>query len=656
MGNFFRDKIKALVFLLLAIVLILQPSGFHNSRAQAQGKAVTILFTSDMHDNFLPFKSVTDGKITSLGGYARLMTAIEQQRQLDPEAVLVDGGDYSMGTPFQTIFASKSPQLRIMGSMGYDATTFGNHEYDYRPEGLAKSLESAIASGEPLPAIVQANVTFPADKDGKMSDDLARLKNAMEEYKVRDYIVIERNGVRIGIFGIMGKESASMAPMSGVVFTDPVESAKKVVKALKEQEQVDLIICLSHSGTSIKKDKSEDVILAKSVPDIDVIISGHSHTRLEEPIIVGNTVIGSPEDYGRYLGVIKLVQSEAGSWELEKYQLVLIDEGLKEDEGLARRIEEFKAMVQEEYFELYGLEYDEVIAYSPFQFQTPDEISRVHADSTIGNLIGDAYIYAVKKAEGANYEPVAAAVVPTGTVRSTIYKGPVTVADAFCISSLGVGADGIPGYPLISVYLTGKELKTLCEVDASIAPIMSTAQLYPAGLSYSFNPNRLIFNKVTDVALMDADGIKTEIDDKKLYRVIAGLYSAQMLSVVGEKSFGLMSLVPKNKDGEPITDFEEHIIYQNIDGKQQEVKEWYAIVEYLKSFDQVEGVSQIPDYYSQTHGRKIVDDNKNIINLVKNPNAISLTVYIAVPLLAALIILLLVKLVKLIRRRIRRQG
>jgi len=242
MGNFFRDKIKALVFLLLAIVLILQPSGFHNSRAQAQGKAVTILFTSDMHDNFLPFKSVTDGKITSLGGYARLMTAIEQQRQLDPEAVLVDGGDYSMGTPFQTIFASKSPQLRIMGSMGYDATTFGNHEYDYRPEGLAKSLESAIASGEPLPAIVQANVTFPADKDGKMSDDLARLKNAMEEYKVRDYIVIERNGVRIGIFGIMGKESASMAPMSGVVFTDPVESAKKVVKALKEQEQVDLIV------------------------------------------------------------------------------------------------------------------------------------------------------------------------------------------------------------------------------------------------------------------------------------------------------------------------------------------------------------------------------------------------------------------------------
>jgi len=651
-----KKRVKALFFLFIAAVLCLLPFRLQNSRAEGQDKKITILFTSDMHDNLHPFNSLNNGEITSLGGFARLMTAIRQQKETDPEAVLVDAGDYSMGTPFQTIFSSEAPGLRILGQMGYDATTFGNHEYDYRPDGLAKHLQSAIASGEKLPAIVQANVSFPVDKDGIMADDISRLKTAMDKYPVKDYIVIERNGVKIGIFGLMGKESASMAPMSGVVFTDPVESAKKIVKILKEQEQVDLIICLSHSGTKAKKDESEDEILAAKVPDIDVIISGHTHTRLEKPIISGKTVIGSPEDYGRYLGVIKLSYAGDGDWELDKYQLININDSFEEDSELAKRIEEFKEMVQTEYFDMYGLEYDEIIANSPFQFQTPDEIGRVHADSTLGNLIGDAYVYAVKKAEGDNYEPVAAAVVPVGTIRSTIFKGPVTTADAFCVSSLGVGADGIPGYPIISVYLTGKELKTLCEVDASIAPIMPEAQLYLAGLSYTFNPHRLIFNKVTDVALMSTDGTKTELDDDKLYRVISGLYSAQMLSVVGDKSFGIMSIVPKDKNGNPVTNFEEHIIYQNIDGKQQEVKEWYAIVEYLMSFDKVDGVSRIPDYYTVTHGRKIVDDSRNIITLIKNPNAISLTVYIVVPLLAALLIFLLVKLIKFIKRKIRRDS
>jgi 2',3'-cyclic-nucleotide 2'-phosphodiesterase (5'-nucleotidase family) len=477
----------------------------------------------------------------------------------------------------------------------------------------------------------------------------------MEEYGVKEYTVIERNGLRIGIFGIMGEESASMAPMSGVTFTDEVASAKRVVRILKEQEQADLILCLSHSGTNIDKSASEDEILAKEVPDIDVIISGHTHTKLAEPIIVGDTIIGSGEDYGKYLGVIKVTQDSVGDWKLGNYELVQINDSLVEDSGVAQRIEIFKNKVQTDYFNMYNLGYDEVIANSPFQFQTTDEFSSVHADSTIGNLIGDAYIYAVKQAEGDSYEPVTAAVVPTGTIRSTIFQGPITSSDAFCVSSLGVGADGIPGYPVISVYLTGKELKTMCEVDASIAPIMSTAQLYISGLSYTFNPNRLIFNKVIDTSLMSADGSKEEIEDKKLYRVVCGLYSAQMLSVVGDKSFGIMSIVPKNKAGEPITDFEDYIIYQNVNGNKQEVKEWFSIVEYLKSFDAVDGVPQIPDYYKVTHGRKNIYDNKSIIALLKNPNGIALAVYIAVPVITALLILLLNKLVKIIRRKRRKQ-
>lgn len=653
-GISMKKRIKALWIIIVSIAILLQPFELQTSYA-GEEKSVTVLFTSDLHDNFLPFKNKSNGEIVSAGGFARIMTAVNKQMEIDPNAILVDAGDFSMGTPFQTIFASSAPELRILGAMGYVATTFGNHEYDYRPEGLAKSLRSAVASGDRLPAVLQANVTYPTDKDGKLTKELSDLKDAMEEYGVKDYTIIERNGLKIGIFGVMGKESASMAPMSGVVFADAIANAKRVVKQLKEEEQVDLIICLSHSGTSVKKNESEDEILAKEVPDIDVIISGHTHTRLDVPKIVGNTVIGSPEDYGKYLGVIKLSRTGIAKWRLDKYQLVPIDDSIEEDSRIAGLVEEFKGTVQKDYFDMFDLEFDEVIAYSAMQFQTPDELYSAHADSPLANLIGDSYIYAVKKAEGASYEPVAAAVVPTGTIRSTIFAGPITTADAYCISSLGIGADGISGYPIISVYLTGKELKTLCEVDASIAPIMAEAQLYLAGLSYSFNPNRLIFNKVTDVALVNEDGTLSEPDDKKLYRIISGLYSAQMLSVVGEKSFGLMSIVPKDKNGDPITDYEKQIIYQNIDDEQREIKEWYAIVEYLKSFDELNGIPQVSDYYKVTHGRKIVDDNKNILARVKNPNAISMVVYIAVPLITALLIFLLVKLTKLIRRKLRKK-
>ena len=139
--------------------------------------------------------------------------------------------------------------------------------------------------------------------------------------------------------------------------------------------------------------------------------------------------------------------------------------------------------------------------------------------------------------------------------------------------SLGIGADGVPGYPLISVYLTGKELKTAAEIDASVSDFMTTARLYSSGLNFTYNPNRMILNKVTDVYLDDGNGGRIELEDDKLYRVVADLYSGQMLSAVTDMSYGLLSLVPKYADGTPIEDFEDVIITEN--GK--ELKAWDAI-------------------------------------------------------------------------------
>ena len=639
-----RKNIKILSIFIILLIIAIPRSAF----MEGGKSSITILFTHDLHDHYYPFQVEEEGEIKTLGGYARLYSVIKSEREKDSELLLVDAGDYSMGTLFQTIFSTDSPALRIMGKMGYDVTTFGNHEFDFRAEGLAESLMAAKKSKDPLPQIVASNIFFPEGEDGSLSTDLEKLKEAMMEYGVKDYTVIERKGIKIGVFGLMGKEADSNAPMAGVEFTDQIQAAKDMVSILKDEEKVDLIICLSHSGTKVDKSKSEDEILAKEVADIDIIISGHTHTTLDEPIIVGNTIIASAGQYGEKLGVLRVSKGQENRWQLEDYRLEPITHSIPMDEAISEEIEYYKSLVQEKYLSRFNLAFDEVLAYTPFNFTPLGQLGREHGEDTLGNLISDSYIYAVKKAEGDNYEPIAASVVPKGTIRGSFVKGYITVDDVFTVSSLGIGADKVSGYPLISVYLTGKELKTVAEVDASIAPIMSVAQLYLSGLNFTFNPNRLIFNKVTDVYLEGEDGSREEIEDDKLYRVVAGLYSAQMLSIVGDKSFGLLSIVPKTKDGVPIEDFEEHIIYDN----GHEIKEWLAIAEYLKSFDKEDGIPQMPDYYSQKQGRKIVDDNPSIFARIKNPNKIALMLYGIILLILTLIALL----IRIIVRRLRRKA
>jgi len=629
-----QDKYKKTILLLLLCLIFSLPAHPKPAFAREAGKSIIILFTHDLHDHLLPVKDLENGSVISSGGFARLKSAILEEKKKSPDALLVDAGDFSMGTPFQTIFQSDAPELRLLGEMGYDVVTFGNHEYDYRALGLAESLNAAMQSGDRLPQVVQSNVVFPMEDSGGLTPSLTALYKAYRDYGVKDYTVIERNGVRVGIFGLMGEDAAYKAPMSGVEFEAPVESTRRVVDVLRTQERADLIICLSHTGTWEDGGEPGDDDLAQKVPGIDIIISGHSHTIYPEPLVVGGTIIGSAGDGCRYLGVIEVSKDAKSGWKLTDYRLRRIDDSLADDTRILEIINGYKELVQQRYFGKFNLGFDQVLAVSSFNFRPRGEIADDHGEDTLGNLISDAYVYAVKQAEGEDYVTVDAAIVPVGTIRDSFYEGEITTADAFGVSSLGIGADGVPGYPLISVYLTGKELKTACEVDASVSPLMKDAQLFISGINYTFNPNRFIFNKVTDTYLERPDGSREEIRDEKLYRVVAGLYSAQMLSIVGDKSFGLLSIMPKTAQGAPITDFEAHIIKDAAGGG--ELKEWLAIARYLQSFDRVNGVPRIPTYYSSTHGRKVVDDSRSIAVLISSPNEIALAAYAATIIVAAL--------------------
>lgn len=622
-----KKRLFSLILALLVMASVAMPAS-----AALAAERVTILFTHDLHSHLQP---ANDENGVSYGGYARLKTVIDEQKAIDPDAVLLDGGDISMGSLFQTVYATDASELRVMGALGYDVTTFGNHEYDYRAAGLASMLNAAMDSGEALPQIVEANYLPPEAGTEGYDETAQAVWNAFERYGVKDYTVIERGGVNFAVFGIYGLDADACAPMSGMVLRDPIETAKEVVGKIEaEVAEPRVVVCLSHSGTWEDPEQSEDELLAAGVDGIDLIISGHTHTTLNQPIKVNDTLIVSCGEYSKNLGVVTLELS-GGEVSLYDYALIPVNDSVAEDEEILAKVEQYKGLVETSYLSRFGdWTYDTVLAYNPHPFGSQSDLS-IHQESPLGNLIADSYVYAVKQAEGDDYVPVDFAVTANGVIRESLAQGDLTVADVFNVESLGIGADGVPGYPLLSVYLTGKDLKNAFEVDASVVPLMPSAQLYFSGATFTFNPNRMIFNKVTECALVKEDGSLEQIEDDELYRVVTGLYCGQMLGMVNSQSFGILEVTPRDADGNPITDLEAHILH-NADGS--EVKEWYAIASYLQS------MGTISDLYAGTDGRKIIDSSMSPVALLKNANWITMAV-LAVILVVVLLVVLIVRVI-----------
>ena len=640
-------RVSAL-FLAVLLVISLLPV-----LAASPENTTTILFTHDLHSHFLP---QADGEGGESGGYARLKTALDRERAVHPDALTVDGGDFSIGSLIQTLYTTQGAELRTMGALGYDAATAGNHEFDHTGTGFASMLNAVVNSGDLAPALLMANYKPSADNPDKLN-----IQRAMAAYNVRDYMLLERGGVTYGIFGLMGADSHSCAPTSGFSLGDMVENARRCVDALKE-EGAEFIICLSHSGTNEKKKLSEDEQLAEKVPGIDLIVSGHTHTTLEEPIVVGDTYIVSAGPYCGHLGSITLSWSKNSGKVLTDYHLTSIDETLPDDREITKLVERWKGLVGGTYLGRYGLSYDQVLTRASFDLNTP--VSGVQSGNALGELVADAFLWATQNLEANTPDVPTVTITADGVLRAPLAMGEVTTSMAFDVLSMGVGSDGTSGFPLVGVYLTGKELKAAAEVDASVTPLMPAAQLYMAGLEYSFNVHRMFFNRVTEVRLVQenrwtaraptlgdssqpansgyqytvghTDRTYSELEDDRLYRVVSGMYSAQMLGTVKDKSLGLLSLEPKMADGSPVTDFEACILR---DENGNEIKEWYALAAYLQSF----GEEGLPFRYSYPNGdgRKDVSRSWNPLELLGALNWIGWVALLVLVLVVALAVFLI---------------
>ena len=235
---------------------------------------ITILHTNDQHSRIEPFPE-NDSRNGNKGGFARRATLIQEIRNQEKNVLLLDSGDVFQGTPYFNFFGGEL-EFKLMSMMGYEASTFGNHEFDNGLEGILKALPHAK-----FPFIC-SNYDF---------------KNTILDGKTLPYKILDKNGIKIGIFGVGIKLDGLVGKKSykETVYNDPIEVAQHYSEFLKKDKKCDLVICLSHIGYEYKDDQVSDLKLAANTENIDLILGGHTHTFLPEPITlknrIGNNVI-----------------------------------------------------------------------------------------------------------------------------------------------------------------------------------------------------------------------------------------------------------------------------------------------------------------------------------------------------------------------------
>jgi 5'-nucleotidase / UDP-sugar diphosphatase len=593
----------------IALGAMLVPRGERAWAADGK-KTFTILHTNDLHSNLIGMAPASDYTPFTLnddktrGGFARLATLIAKRKEAragQGPVLILDAGDYSMGTAFAAATRETGAELQLLARIGCDATTFGNHDFDLGPDGTAQAIAVAAKAGN-VPVVVASNTDFTAE-----DPTLAGLRQLAKDGVVRRYLVIERGGLRFGIFGLLGKEAQFYTGGAGAVkFADPIETAHEMVKLLRETEKADVIIALSHGGMEKGKDgrftDGEDVRIAAAVPGIDVVIGAHSHTELREPIIVnGRTPVVQTGKYGENLGEL-VISLDGGKLTVESYQLLPVDDGIAGDQVIADEIDKFKKTVTEVAFASRGYSIDQPLAVAPRDI--PNTFTDISAGTVLANFCTDAFRSATK----ADLSFTANGMMRSGLIRGK--SGVQTVYDVFAVAPLGAGVvDTTPGSTLVTGYFTGQELKNILEfflVDSPAHP----GEYFPraSGMRFRYDPSRPQFDVVTAIEMGDIDRGYRSIDisgkEARLYSLTCPLMLAMILIAIPKYTKGKLPLVAKNKEGQPLTSKVEALNDPRSDtpdllapagtmdrasvatatekGAVREIKEWQAIMDHLR--------------------------------------------------------------------------
>lgn len=615
---------KYLAIILTLIIVFSSVSSFISLDRITQGAGqelyFTILHTNDEHSALVP-SPLVDYKLgekdPSLGGFARLAGAVkkirEEKSKVNEPVLLVSAGDFLGGSPFAWLaLDGKAPELSLMVELGYDVVTIGNHEFDYGPEVLAQYLKAAgYPSASIRTALVASNIIVPTG-------------HPLGETGLMETHIIElSNGLKVGFFGLIGKDAIRVAPYTDPIkFKDQVETARNSVEALRKMG-ADITIAVTHSG------ESEDRELAREVNGIDIIVGGHSHTKIAEPIIENGTIIVQAYELVKNLGVLNLAYDKGSKKlrirnnDLGQPFLLPIDHTVPVDPDMVRLVDDYTLKLNNVVSRMTQGRFNDIndtIITSQFTVTNLPKLQ----ESPFGNFIADAMRIVSEQVTG---EKVHLAFQANGAIRGAIVPGTmpyskdkVNFFDLVDLVGLGTGPDKEPGYPMVSVYFTGKEIRRILEISVFLSEFMGdTYFLQVSGLRMTYDPKRAILftvpikniplpstKSVLSAELFMGEGIQGESGykelswkDDQLYHVVSDYYIASFLPMVGEL-LPMLKLVMKDKDGKPIDNLDEAIIYR--DGK--ELKVWQTVVEYAAAQPNgPDGIPRMPVVYAQSSGR-----------------------------------------------------
>lgn len=582
---------KRLILIILLAVL-LKP---------AFSQDIIILHTNDLHSKLngyspeLEYTPKKTGDDLTRGGFARIAAYIQKTKLDNPRDIVlaVDGGDFLMGSLFHPLERESGFQLKLMHQMGYDYLTIGNHEFDYGPEMLAKIINHARDNHD-IPQLLLSNVEF--DKKDSRDDALEAL---YDEGVIKNVAIHEEKGVKIAFLGIFGIDAMEVQPLlPPVEITNQIKTVKKTAKDLIKSEKADLVFVLSHSGVE-KEDgewTGEDVKLAKkSAPYIHAIVSGHTHTKLQEPIVESGIPIVQTGSGGLNIGKLHFRKTE-GEYHMISHELIPVDDEIEANMSVQMKIDAQKEIVQKELLDPLGIQYDDPIFETSFNMECHEDGDL--GKSTLGPLIADAIqSYAIDNGIHSDMSLIAAGVI-RDQLRTGKY-GKQNVSDIFRIVSLGEGNNAHPGYPLAQVFVSAKELKSVLEVLLMTQSSTPAAYCYYGGIRISADMSKGFLKKVQQIELKNENNEWEILDvsrkNDKLYAVTANSYMLTFLSMIKKKSFGIVNVKPKDAKGIPIVNMETQ--YLDFDPNKpgiQEGKEWQAFLHYVSKFPDTNG-NGIPD-------------------------------------------------------------
>jgi len=568
-----------------------------------------ILHTNDIHSHLMGFAPEADYTPASpnddatQGGMARLAAAIggaKASASADGTPVLLlDAGDFMMGTLFEFLATHASAELTLMHALGYDATTIGNHELDWTPHGLAGILHAAVTNQVTVP-ILASNMNFSATDQ---ADD--ELKALADAGVIQTKLVKTVGGLKVGFFGLLGANASQVTPQAAPLTFDPIaDAAARMVTELRETDKVDLVIALSHSGID-HTGAGEDADLAAKVPGIDVIISGHTHETLEQPKQIGSTIIVTAGAYTGFLGELALTVTPSGvpgtpsTVAIDSYQLRPIDDTITGDPTTQGAVDKFIAGVDTA-FTSSGLAYKAVLASTAGDLQLPSR-----QEAPVGNLVTDAY--RTISAALQPTDPPVIAVDAAGALRAPILAGKtgkIWFADLFRVTPLGIGPDQIPGYSLVTFYLNAKDIRSGLELGGAPEIVPSDFFLQVSGLTVTYDMSKPIFGRVTSLKL---GGQTLDLNDTTTcYKVVTHSYVAGLLGAVESLTGKLLKVQAKDKDCMTLIDPTTRFVDADptMDGV-QELKHWQAVLKYVTALPDSngDGIPDIPPPYTAPQGR-----------------------------------------------------